>query len=303
MLFRGKPVNNGEVSQLRTPLLMWPIAREACLLIWKCREHFGRLLVVPTTFGILLSLANLYWFTEKDDTWRTMLFSFLIVIPHFLIFTFLAVSCHRSILMGTHSVSRFGVPGWSMRETRFFLWLVGIYLLGYLFMVLFGAGLGMITFAAAEWLGKKIEAVKGIADHLTFSYALMALTVVPFAYLVGRLSLVLPAVAVDLRPRVNPSWSLTDRNGWRVTVLVGGIPLLSSTLQVLLGLAVDWLTGISRLSDGNIQWHGTYSIAMSGLQSILHYVLATVEVAILSLTFKELSGWQPSEVQVGKERA
>ena len=60
----------------------------------------------------------------------------LLQIPNFLIFSFFAVACHRSILIGEHSVSRFGIPSWPRREFRFFFWLIFIYTIGGMFMFL-----------------------------------------------------------------------------------------------------------------------------------------------------------------------
>ena len=268
---------------------MWPILKEACLLPWNHRHHFGRLLIIPTILSTLIGIASIYWFEGKETSFTVAITGFLLSFPDFMVLTFFAVSCHRSVLLGDLSVNRFGVPGWSMRETRFFLWLLGIYILGSFLTILSGAGYAMAVLAIGK-LGRTIGLIDSILDKFPFFYTLMGLMLVLFAYLVGRLSLVLPAVAVDLRPSVNPSWSQTKGNGWRVAVLVGGIPILFLALEALFGIALDKLTGISR-TEG-VQWLGVYSIATSGLGSFLRYVLATVEVAILSLTFKELSGWQ-----------
>ena len=285
-------MTNGEVSRPREPLSMWPILREACLLPWNHRQHFARLLIIPTALTTLMSIAESYWLEGKDMS-SVALIGFLQVLPDFLIFTFFAVSCHRSILIGEHSVSRFGVPGWSMRETRFYLWILGIYTLGYFSMILFSAALGVMV-AIGGSLGKTLDNAMAVMKYPAFFYSSMALLSVPFAYVVGRLSLVLPAVAVDLRPSFNSGWAQSEGNGWRVTVLVGGIPILFMGLQALFSVLVGWLTGTK---DTQVMYEtGVFSIINSGLFALLQYVLATVEVAILSLSFKKLSGWQPSTV-------
>lgn len=284
-------MTDGEVSRPRKPLPTWPILREACLLPWNRRQHFRRLLIIPVIVTALINIADPYW-PEGKEPFATTLIVFIWFLPQFLIFTFFAVSCHRSVLIGESSVSRFGVRGWSMRETRFYLWILGIYALGYFFMILFGVPLAVVTAAIGTSLGNALDIMADM-EHPAFLYSCMALASVPFAYVVGRLSLLLPAIAVDLRPKFTSVWSQSKGNGWRVAVLVGGIPILFIVLQGLFGSTLDWLMGVS--SSEGIQRLGVYSIITSGLSALLEYMLATVEVAILSLTFKELSGWQPSE--------
>ncbi len=267
---------------------MLPVLKEALALPWYRCHHFGRLLVIPVALTALLWIAQSYWLTGKSRSSATITFSLLQILPYFLIFTFFAVSCHRSILIGDHSVSRFGVPGWSMRETRFYLWTIGIYILGYLWIVLFGVALGVLAFAIGGSLGDPTAATKSPASL----YIAVALLSVPFVYVVGRSSLVLPAAAIDLRPGFNATWSLSDGNGWRVAVLVGGIPILFIFFQAFFRTVVGWLTGIS--STQITTELGVFSVAILALESLVQYALATLEVAILSISFRELSGWQPS---------
>jgi hypothetical protein len=286
-------MTNGEVSRPRQALSMGPILRDACILPWNHRHHFGRLLIIPVVLTTLMSIAESYWLEGKQLSTVALIGS-LLFLPDFLIFTFFAVSCHRSILIGENSVSRFGVPRWSMRETRFYLWILGIYILGSFTVILFGGSIGVITGWIAGLRANGLQNMTAVLQHPAFFYIVMALLSVPFMYVVGRLSLLLPAVAVDLRPSIKSAWSQSTGNGWRVAVLVGGIPIMFIVLQVLFEFAIQWLTGVSSKEEA-IQWLGAYSIVTSGLYALLRYNLAIVEVAILSLTFKELSGWQPHE--------
>jgi len=293
-------MTEGEVSQLRKPLSMWPIVREAYLRTWTHRQHFGRLLIVPVILGTLLSIANTYWFSIAETS--STLFNvvdWLIFLPHYMIFTLLAVSCHRSILIGEHSVSRFGVPAWSWRETRFCFLLLAIHVAAWIIVfflaVLFGIAGGLALSTAKGIMGQSMLTPD---DARLIIYPTMALAAVPFAYIVGRSSLILPGIAVDLQPQMKLVWSYSEGNGWRVTVLVGGVPLVVTALYGLFTFTLVKLTGGS-IEEG-MDWRGASSILTSGVQAVLYYVLATVEVAILSLTFKELSGWQPSEAQVGQ---
>jgi hypothetical protein len=264
-----------------------PILREAVLLSWSYRWHFARLAVIPVILSILLDIADSYGIeglVKDEGSNQQIIFSSTLLLCHFLVLTFYAVSCHRSILLGMHSVSKFGVSGWSMRETRFFLWMLAIYVAGYGFAIVAIAPFGTLALIGAvrvqEPTDKQIEFV---------FYGLLALAAVPFAYLVGRLSLLLPAMAVDFQPSTKTLWSYSKGNGWRAAFLVGGIPIVSMVFLFLLWKAVGWITGETVDILNGI---GIYGIATTVIDEFLYFVLTTVEVAILSLSFKELSGWR-----------
>src|SRR5262249_44706550 len=88
-----------------------PIIKEAIRLTWVRRQHFGPLLLLPVALTTALRLRDMWLFSG-----RLRSLGILPQIPNFLIFSFFAVVCHRSILIGEHSVSRFGIPDWPQRE-------------------------------------------------------------------------------------------------------------------------------------------------------------------------------------------
>ena len=108
----------------RSAMQMGPLIKEAILLLWIRRQHFWPLLVLPVALTTLLYLGGHWLLSDSPRSVRILL-----QIPNFLIFSFFAVACHRSILIGEHSVSRFGIPGWPHREFSFFLWLIVIYIM------------------------------------------------------------------------------------------------------------------------------------------------------------------------------
>ena len=89
-------------------------------------------------------------------------------------------------------------------------------------------------------------------------------------YVVARLSLILPGVALDQKLTLSAVWDLSEGNGWRVALVVGGLPWVLNHLQ---GLAFP-----------------TTNMLAIILSSVLYCLLLVVEVAALSLSYKALTG-------------
>jgi len=243
-------------------------------------------MILPVAMSTLLGLASLAFYEWSDQTASRMIWSFGIFIPDFLVLTWFAVACHRLILIGAGAVAEFGLTRWTWRETRFFLWMLLAYTIGYLFMLLGNTTLFAVAFFVANACGFSTQTISLIMEHQPFFLGMILFASIPFAYVVGRLSLLLPATAIDLRTSVNSAWDLSERNGWRVAILVGGIPIAFMAIQSLIWMIPSWLFGESL---HKIQ--STLDVASIGLiflQSVLRYVFATIEIAILSITFRRL---------------
>ncbi|THI88085.1 MAG: hypothetical protein CAF41_006590, partial [Nitrospira sp. CG24A] len=163
------------------PLRLGPIIKEAVLLPWNHPQHFWRLLALPVALTTVLSLGE-YWLLR--DAPRSV--GILMHLPHLLIFSFFAVVCHRSILIGEHSVSRFGIPGWPRREFRFFGWLIFIYTIGImLWLIVSEVAIRFIEPFLGEGLKELSVRLLGLKISLN-PWGL--LWPIPFGYLIGRLS-------------------------------------------------------------------------------------------------------------------
>ena len=267
-----------------------PIIKEAILLPWIRRQHFWPLLALPVALTTLLSLGD-YWLLSSD---RPRSASIFLQIPNFLIFSFFAVACHRSILIGEHSVSRFGIPGWPRREFRFFLWLIFIYVIGGMFW-LFASEIverfvGFLEAFFGEELNELRVRLSGSKTMTFFPWTLLGL--IPCGYLIGRLSLLLPAIAVDDQASLRSAWSQSKANGWRMALLVGWMPILFHLLEQTLGAYLNWHIG-NQFSSYSL---GVYVGIFSVSAAFLRYTVFTIEVAILSLSFLKLSGWHANLV-------
>jgi len=174
-------------------------------------------------------------------------------ITSLIFYTLLVVNCHRIILLGNNSVSSYGMRFFSKREWRFTKWLIAIYLLLFLLIML----ITLPTPVIASSIG------------LYATYAIYAIAITSIAYLFSRLSLILPATAVDYDPDVYWAWDITKANGWRLVIIICVLPLISSIL-------------ISLLNEK------TSNVLYFLLSEILTYSFIIFEIFALSLSFKYL---------------
>ena len=97
-------------------------------------------------------------------------------------------------------------------------------------------------------------------------------------YLFGRWSLLFPAIAVDLSGRIKWSWEQTRGNDWRMLVLVGFLPLTTAILGSLLSYGVP----------------APFSLVPVFLKEFAYFIVTPVEVAVVSIAFRELTNWEPA---------
>ncbi len=269
-----------------------PIIREAVLFPWNHPQHFWRLLALPVALTTLLSLGE-YWLLSDVSRTVSRPVGMLMNILHLLVFSFFAVACHRSILIGEHSVSRFAIPGWPHREFRFFGWLIFIYTIG----VMSWFSVSEVGIRCSDFIetflgeGLKELSIRLLGLKMTVSpWTLLGL--IPFGYLIGRLSLLLPAIAVDAQASLRSAWLQSKGSGWRVALLVGWIPTLFLLLESTLSSYINW-----RLGKQPIPFSlGIYVGIFAASEALLRYTFFTIEVAILSLSFLKLSGWHTTLV-------
>lgn len=181
------------------------------------------------------------------------------------VYTALAISVHRLLL----NAETTAIGYWRMREVRFMSWVIFIVLF---FTIIFSGLGGFITTLG----GPQFELFRGDWTA-TLVFLLLSL---PGAYICARLSMLLPATALDRKPKFGWAWALTKGNGLKLAVLLWIIPFLFPYLYS------GWVTDTPLL-------YLVHNIALIGLTAF--------EVALLSVAFKGLGGMSfptPSEVQV-----
>ena len=90
-------------------------------------------------------------------------------------------------------------------------------------------------------------------------------------YFVARLSLVLPATALDAAASFRQAWRQSARNGWRLLMIVGAFPWIAARSLGLL------------YRDGA-------SLAESAVLMFFSVLVSTLGIIALSLSYQELTG-------------
>lgn len=273
---------------LAGPLPIWPILRDAVLVQWRNRVLVFRLLLFPVCLWILLDIVD----PELMGVWDGKNPGFTLSGYFNLLFwsgvvlmaiTNFAVHCHRLILLPSYQIPAIGIGGWSKRELRFFIWLM----LGFLGYVVGSMAFGVFG-AAISILWGKFDLLFG----KWFSHSLN-ISMLPMAYILGRFSPIFPAVAVDLEPALKTTWAFTRGNGLRLAFLIWIIP------------TIFYDVGFDELTDytfGILSQQVSNSWGVHILQSVeyaLYFLAYSIEIAILSLCFKELSWWNGPRLETG----
>ena len=249
------------------PLPIWPIMRDAVLIPWDNRGQIFGLMVIPISMSTILDnleekiflsgfVGVLFWI----GIWSLVSANF-------------AVHCHRLILLPSKPAPLGGLGGWTKREGLFYRW----FLIGIL------AGVSGITgiFLALDGV-LKFAGIFQEADAFFDKYPMLSIyfCFFPFSYFFGRACIIFPTIAIDEKPSIKKSWVVTRRNGWRVAILIWIVPYT---------IYFSWSFIIGDLSQQFFNEGGILFLQV--LENLLYFSAYSIEIAILSLCFKELSWW------------
>lgn len=233
-------------------------------LIDTFRVAIGHLLAEKTTIGGLLAMVILVdVLLDKlvmviDMNAETGWLAFVLLVQA-LVYTWFAVRTHRLILGVAKPVQ--GMMRWKIRETRFFAWLTA----GVMLLIIMGAAV-VVTLLGALAL---IVADDDLNDRVIA--VAFALALLPVAYLLARLAVLLPAVAIDQKRNIAWAWALTKGNGWRLMVILWGLPV--ALVSAFAALSLDaWFDTLF----GSLVLNGVFGLTTA------------IEVALLSVAFKTL---------------
>ncbi len=182
--------------------------------VFEYKIAFAKALLIPIL--ILLALGAIP-FKEPGAA----LLILLIIISIF-IYSVLAITTHRIILLGPESVSEFGVYLPRKRELSFILYSIGIGLC----VIPFGL---LALIPAIGWL----------------------IALASIIYILARLSLVLPAIATDKKWSFLDSWKATKNHQILMMVVVAIFPFVISIPEMLLShvphidLLVNFLSAVT----------------------------------------------------------
>lgn len=161
------------------------------------KRPLSKALLVPFVLYILLDAADL----QEPNSIASFSFWVLTIMVQ----TIFAITTHRMILLGPHSVPEWGMFKWSKRETYFALHVIGMGLLIVPVLVL-------AFIPVLGWL---------------IGLGLMC-------WVLSRLSLVFPAIAIDQGVSFKYSWDLTRDKQLLMFLVVIVIPLVLIVPAILL---------------------------------------------------------------------
>lgn len=226
------------------------ILAEAVVFPWAHRAAFAKALALP---AIAIVATQVGWYLANERLSEPM--KWAAWGANKILWILFAVICHRLVLLGLRPVDVAPVPGWGWRETWFLGWVLLLYLiimpivLG--LIMVFGTIVGQFSTALFDAIYQDLGLVIGI-------------------YFFARLSLVLPATAIDVRANPLRVWRLTRGNGWRLVVVIGVFPWAFSQIAAF----------ISGDEPG---------VAKAVLVTALTTVFLAVEISALSLSYRELT--------------
>jgi hypothetical protein len=238
------------------PLSVGKVVMGAFLVPWWNRRAFARALAVPL---VSLAVLTLSWYYANE--FLPNFVKWLLYVLYGLLFTLFAVTCHRLVLLGPESVATRLAPRWSWRESKFLAWMVvaWVFSMAVWFLLLNAISIPLFN------------AFKPASDESQpwFEWLVHA-SKIPAFYVFARLCLVFPATAIDNKPGLKWTWNLTRGNGWRLVVVVGVLPWMISHLAGLL-------------------YRENATVFETIILSVLGIALFAVEIAALSLSYRELT--------------
>ncbi len=228
---------------------------------WMYRGEFARALSLPL---LALLACTMAW----NSAAATGAGAHVVSALYLLSFCWLAIRCHRLILMGSHRMDESVTRALGMLGL-FAVTVVLVWVLQALVTLLLTSGVFAITNtryieAGAPQPPAFDPEVQAFIDRLAFFAGIFAW------YPAARLSPLFPAVATGVKWNAAGAWRLTRGNGWRLVLLVFLLPALFEKL-------VDWVHYDDFGAVG-------FAIAVLSLG-----VIAALGVVALSMSFRELT--------------
>lgn len=180
---------------------------QALQIAWQRRSSVARVVMVPAMGQILVGVVSGRLGIEH------LRYQIPLVLVQVVLLTVLAVAVHRVLLLSQDAVSSsFGLMSWTPRESRYL-----------------GRSLVMLVSAIVVWRLPARVLQYGIDHGLPDQGELMSAYSEPFfaivsIFILTRLSLVLPALAIDEHYNFRWAWQRTRGNGWRLLFVVGLCP-------------------------------------------------------------------------------
>jgi hypothetical protein len=247
-----------------TPIPVLRIILDSIQFVWNKKSRMLRALLIPSAaIFILQSSTQLTHLISSDPGFSGHAlfgwFSFLIQAALYALF---AITCHRLALIGNDSVPDYGLLTWTKREWRYLGWF-------FVIMILFMLYSFVINSLHISIITSDVEAGASV-DSFRTTRILLNLLYIPLLYILCRLSVLYPAIALDQPVTAQWAWRLTVHNGWGLTLIVAVLP---GALYFL----------------GNFLSRENATFVESIILSLIGFILLAVEIVALSFSYKHLT--------------
>lgn len=229
---------------------------------WELNQKFR--VIVKAILVPSIAMAIVEFLLVKSDV--SLAVRVLSVLPYLILLSLVAISCHRIVLAGSDSLKSTWGMYWDQGVWNYLVALVGFIvcmLLIIVVMIMLSMAFLMLFFATG-----------GIFD--LFQMMVIFLLGACLLYMMSRLSILLPARAVGDPASFEQLISLSQGNGWRLTIAIAMPPVL---LGLLLSPISNWIV------ESDSPWIFFPSLLM-GL------VTSMVTICLLSCAYRRLLNLQ-----------
>jgi hypothetical protein len=242
-----------------------PISEIFFQSIFLIKNKYLELIRLCFPYVVVIFFSTIYnvYYSESGESVNTFsVLGYLILFIEMLTLLLATIGAHRVFIMPDSQVANTKSLRWTWRETRFLGW----WLVMILVVCLTVLPISLLFF------GIMIQAPSELSvfDSNLYWGIIIGSSLFLMYYLLARLSLVLPATAIDQKGRsLKWSWRLSQGNSFRLFILIGCIPLLTN-------LFIYFLPE----SDG---------IILNLAYSFIALIVGVIEICLLSLSFSFLS--------------
>lgn len=236
---------------MNTQLNVKKILVGAFVFPWHYRDAFFKALIIPLLFIVAFEQG-------MDQIEQHLSFKYWMLFVLYLgVLTLFSVICHRLVLIDPKAVSSVSHLRFGRREIRFLYWII---ILSLVFMTIGLLWILLVNFTIRYSIGGP--------DNLGW-YVAIFLAALPASYVTARLSVLFPAIATDMEFSLKWAWKLTANNGWRLAVIVAGLPVILAAVL-------------------NVLYRDQASLMETVVVSFIGSALTAVEVVAISLAYQEL---------------
>lgn len=254
---------------------------EAYEFLWANRADFVRMSALPVLILALASVIAVALFPAADARMVSYKALAVTILPAIFLYVMFSVAWHRRFLYPEESNTFWEALRWDGRKTLFFLRLIGIFLCVALISLsptIILTIVGGVMSALSGAAGAPASTLQGIG----FLGTAIVLAIALLVY--ARLSLWLPATAVDEKFGLAAIWLLGRENSWTLLGITLGAALPAGFVAIFIGSAAHGL-----VTSLGIEENLTGRFIAALVTDFCRYVTLAAEIAALSVAYRKLS--------------